>query len=727
MSESDLVLSIVIPAFNAEKYLEKTLLSVLMQECAFKFEIILVDDGSTDSTFEIASKILLRDSQHRIIRKSKNEGKGAAVSIGYKESLGRYIQILDADDYLTSKRKLQIQIDFLNANEKFVAVGHNTLTVRDEKYFDLISYEQRAREYTYEETLSFNFYLHTSSYMVRKIFKELPYYFSDEKAFRGDSAFLYFHVYHSKKGIYYLPDILSVYNMHGKGLWTSMNWQEKKTLTRELFTKLKTLVLSDDDVEEKSWLTEKIARLGEPSEKEELSKPTTSEVILRNLERVAGKVYDQSSFKKLAGSTNSFWEVDCLCSAIGAFQYIHNGFLEKNDLQVRNQDKIVILVSGFSPRGGGVYQQLLNLIGMLVRLEITPIVISTEMLNLDSETAKNAILNSGARVYLMNQMEYSRRIIETFEIISNESPRKVIAAISHHDVVANAVIGAPISSDSAIWMLYDHISTLGITSTSITTIISPLRSLQLALQDSRFHAKSHYIPTIFDSKVMKNPYSAREFPIYNTASASARSYKAENKGDIDFSDVLLKILETTSGIHFHFGPIGEEFMNSLTSGMSERNIPKSRFCNIEYVDDLQEAIIGLNVDAFVATPIPGTITSQIIRSCGVPLIVLQSLNKNSVLDTSEIYGKFALYCETLLELQTNITSLELSRRLELSRQIFSEFHEKYSIHAVTNAWQDFLLNDGGRFTSKQIESVSSVSGISDISSTSTFNELFNKI
>ena len=84
-------ISIIIPAYNAEKHIKETLLSVLNQ--TYKdFQIILVDDGSIDNTFQIADSIL--NPPHRIIQK-KNGGEASARNVGLKICDSRYICFLD--------------------------------------------------------------------------------------------------------------------------------------------------------------------------------------------------------------------------------------------------------------------------------------------------------------------------------------------------------------------------------------------------------------------------------------------------------------------------------------------------------------------------------------------------------------------------------------------------------------------------------------------------------
>ena len=87
------VLSVVIPCFNEEKTLEKLIGRVLQQESVA--EVILVDDGSSDSSVSIAQGI--RDSRIIVKSKSKNEGKGSAIRDGFQIASSPFVIIQDAD------------------------------------------------------------------------------------------------------------------------------------------------------------------------------------------------------------------------------------------------------------------------------------------------------------------------------------------------------------------------------------------------------------------------------------------------------------------------------------------------------------------------------------------------------------------------------------------------------------------------------------------------------
>lgn len=96
-----MLVSFVIPVYNTERYLARCLDSLLNQ--AFRdFEIVLVDDGSTDASFDIAERYAMADSRVRIMRQ-QNSGQGAARNRGIDHAQGDYVWFIDSDDWMTDE------------------------------------------------------------------------------------------------------------------------------------------------------------------------------------------------------------------------------------------------------------------------------------------------------------------------------------------------------------------------------------------------------------------------------------------------------------------------------------------------------------------------------------------------------------------------------------------------------------------------------------------------
>lgn len=113
---NDILISIIIPVYNAEKHIGRCIESVMNQthQC---LEIILVDDGSTDSSLEICEKYAKKDERIRVLHK-ENGGPSSARNYGLKKCCGEYIGFIDADDYIEKEMYEELLC---------AAVKHNTV------------------------------------------------------------------------------------------------------------------------------------------------------------------------------------------------------------------------------------------------------------------------------------------------------------------------------------------------------------------------------------------------------------------------------------------------------------------------------------------------------------------------------------------------------------------------------------------------------------------------
>jgi teichuronic acid biosynthesis glycosyltransferase TuaG len=103
--------SIITPLFNAEKFIEDTIQSVLNQTYE-NWEMLIVDDGSTDNGLELAQKHAQRDSRIKVIQLGQNHGPAKTRNKAIEMATGRFIAFLDSDD-LWEAEKLTTQIEFM--------------------------------------------------------------------------------------------------------------------------------------------------------------------------------------------------------------------------------------------------------------------------------------------------------------------------------------------------------------------------------------------------------------------------------------------------------------------------------------------------------------------------------------------------------------------------------------------------------------------------------------
>lgn len=120
------LVSVITPVYNSEKYIEKTILSVLNQTYK-NLEMILVDDCSTDNSKEIILRIQKKDKRVKYVKLDKNSGAAVARNTGLEKAEGQFIAFIDSDD-VWKKDKLNQQLEFMNnKNIGFTYTAYETL------------------------------------------------------------------------------------------------------------------------------------------------------------------------------------------------------------------------------------------------------------------------------------------------------------------------------------------------------------------------------------------------------------------------------------------------------------------------------------------------------------------------------------------------------------------------------------------------------------------------
>lgn len=115
------LVSIIMPAYNSEKYIYEAIESALYQTYR-NWELIIVDDCSKDKTFEIIKKVSDKNSKIKIFRNKNNRGVTFSRNFALSQSKGEYIAFLDSDD-LWLEKKLEKQLELMEKNKCFFAIS----------------------------------------------------------------------------------------------------------------------------------------------------------------------------------------------------------------------------------------------------------------------------------------------------------------------------------------------------------------------------------------------------------------------------------------------------------------------------------------------------------------------------------------------------------------------------------------------------------------------------
>lgn len=137
------MISVIIPMYNVENYLHECILSVLNQSYQ-NFEIICVDDGSSDSSVDIVSQYIKSDERIKLFQNETNKGQGFSRNVGLSHAKGEYIFFLDADDWIDFNT-FEILYNFANKNDLDVLI------------FKLINYYDESNNFILDNYYSMHY------------------------------------------------------------------------------------------------------------------------------------------------------------------------------------------------------------------------------------------------------------------------------------------------------------------------------------------------------------------------------------------------------------------------------------------------------------------------------------------------------------------------------------------------------------------------------------------
>lgn len=212
MNENPL-LTVCIPAYNAEQYIEETLESVVTQRTTFPFEVLISDDCSTDHTLSICQQYASKYPNVKVIHQEKNLGMATNQHFVLSTPNTPFLAYLDSDDYYATTEFLQKQVDFLEAYPEVVVAFSNVEVFMEEKVL--------KERYTKESKPPVVFDLHyfiqqnvqiTNSAMVIRagVQQDVPGYFTEY--FQYDWLL---HIHHGLQGKFGYNDFIGTrYRVH---------------------------------------------------------------------------------------------------------------------------------------------------------------------------------------------------------------------------------------------------------------------------------------------------------------------------------------------------------------------------------------------------------------------------------------------------------------------------------------------------------------------------------
>lgn len=230
MNKNHPLVSVCMITYNHEMYIAQAIESVLMQKTNFDYEIVIGEDCSTDRTREI---VLGYKAKHpdkiKLLLQEKNVGMMQNFIDTLKACTGKYIALLEGDDYWTDPYKLQMQVDILEKHPEY-SMCFTARNIVDE--LNKINYvEKYSKEFYTTKDVIGGFIAGVQTIVFRK-FKDLISFLDKNRNFlAGDRLLTY---YFSILGrLYCLNKITATYRISSVGIWSKRDIESKRVMAFE--------------------------------------------------------------------------------------------------------------------------------------------------------------------------------------------------------------------------------------------------------------------------------------------------------------------------------------------------------------------------------------------------------------------------------------------------------------------------------------------------------------
>jgi len=225
-------LSVQVVTYNQEKYIEQAIRSALMQETSFDFEIVIGEDCSKDRTREICRRLAAQSPKIKLFEREKNLGMHQNHRQTYFDCRGQYIAMLEGDDFWTDPKKLQKQVDFLDAHPECALCFHNVLIFDEHTNEEAFYCREDQAEITGTEDILEEIFVNTGSVVMRNDL--FPNFLETGKhLLMGDWSYYIWLSTFGKLG--YIPDIMACYRQHNDGTWMKADVGRRVMAVAEMY------------------------------------------------------------------------------------------------------------------------------------------------------------------------------------------------------------------------------------------------------------------------------------------------------------------------------------------------------------------------------------------------------------------------------------------------------------------------------------------------------------
>ena len=664
------------PVYNGEPYIANALDSVLMQNVDFDYEIIVLDDGSSDNTLKIIEEYQAKFDNITLIKNKQNQGNARATHRLLTAARGKYFTILDADDFYTVKDKLQKQVDFLENDVllKYAAVAHYHVAFNESGVSLLgnCSIHTHKSSYTYLEFLYPGFYFHTSSYVYRNIFLNgcVPECFKED-LFRGDNPRTFWILFTTKAQVKVLHFVGSAYRIHGGGIWSGNTLSDNLKRNVKMFKRFHKNLTSET---EKKRLQLRIRKLeiAARTPKAVNRKYLCIDDCLEKIKKKVVQVLAYSDHDYAYGKATKSLFLDSLCESLGCIEL--SSFSRINSKRkISRSDNVLIITPSLDARKGGIYQEILDIIELNSDSKVTIMV--TDYADFSSFEYSERIIEDtkGSNVIFGKKGSSHKPLKELFLHIKAVNPDTIYTYYGHDDVICSALNRSEFCQKSVNLFSIDHGFCFGLNNSSNDYYITK-RPTDYHMLKPHFGKKVIYIPVLqrpIDMKGSFKPFKC--FPKITTSCIAARPYKLGNFEN--YISMVAEVLKSTNSRHIHVGPLDDSMLQSVKQIFRQEKVSLDKFVHVKWLESLAQGLLDLGVDIFIQPQ--GTLSYKIAveaMMAGIPMAYNKSSSRMRCCDFAYVDALCYADTEELVQSLSQFDTSTLLKHSINSKEQFSRYH-----------------------------------------------------
>lgn len=223
------ILSIAVPAYNVQEYLEKNLQSMLIPEIMPDIEVLIINDGSSDNTAYIARKYCEQYPDTFKVYTKENGGHGSGINYGIRYASGKYFKVVDGDDWLNTEKLPELLSVLKERNEDIIASDYLCVEDGTERVIEqkkcVVSDRQYGKTYRFDDG-NIEQVIKMHAFTIKTEILKNNNISIDEKCYYVDCEYIIYPIPYAED-VYFYPEAIYMYRLGRAGQSVAIESMQK--------------------------------------------------------------------------------------------------------------------------------------------------------------------------------------------------------------------------------------------------------------------------------------------------------------------------------------------------------------------------------------------------------------------------------------------------------------------------------------------------------------------